>query len=140
MAALPDNETAPLAFGSSTMIAGLTVMVLVLPLLARKLPSPEYKASIDCEPGGRLDVTSAATPPERVTVPRVSLVVVSEKVTDPVGVPEPGAFAVTVAVNVIDKPNEPLEVEAFTLVELASCVIVRLTELEVLFWSFASPP
>ena len=51
-------------------------------------------------------------PPESVTEPRSLPVVVSKKSTLPVGVPEPGALAVTVALSVIDRPNGPLVVEA----------------------------
>ena len=40
-------------------------------------------------------VFNTATPLERVIFPRSSPVVVSKKSTVPVGVPEPGAFAVT---------------------------------------------
>ena len=50
------------------------------------------------------DVLNVATPePFSVPVPRV--VEPSRNVTVPVGVPEPGALAVTVAVNVTDWPN-----------------------------------
>ena len=71
-------------------------------------------------------VLSAATPLESVTVPRETLVVASKKVTVPVGVPEPGALAVTVAVMVTVCPMEPLVVEAVAAVVLASLLIVSV--------------
>ena len=52
----------------------------------------------------KADVLNVATPePFNVPVPRV--VEPSRNVTVPVGVPEPGALAVIVAVNVTDSPN-----------------------------------
>ena len=50
----------------------------------------------------RLLVLKVATPELRVTVPSVKGVPLSSKVTVPVGVPEPGETAATVAVNVTD--------------------------------------
>ena len=66
-----------------------------------------------------------ATPPESVIFPRSSPVVVSKKSTLPVGVPEPGAFAVTFAVIVTAWPNGSLVAEALAEVVLASGLIVR---------------
>ena len=53
---------------------------------------------IASEPIGRVLTVKLAVPPSRVAVPRV--VVPFMKVTVPVGVPLPGAAALTVAVNV----------------------------------------
>ena len=49
-------------------------------------------------PAARLEVEKVAVPPLRVPVPSVA--VPSRKVTVPVGVPAPGVFTLTVAVNV----------------------------------------
>ena len=63
-------------------------------------------------------VLKVATPPLRVTVPRV--VVPSSKVTLPVGVPPPGLAAPTVAVKVIDCPyNDGFVAEVSVTLELA---------------------
>ena len=50
----------------------------------------------------RVLVVKVATPELRVTAPSVKGVPLSSKVTVPVGVPEPGETAATVAVNVTD--------------------------------------
>jgi len=57
---------------------------------------------IECEPTVRVEIEKVATPPLSVPVPR--LVDPSMKATVPVGVPLPGEFALTVAVNVTDCP------------------------------------
>jgi hypothetical protein len=69
----------------------------VLPL---KLPLPVYSAVIECEATDKLLVENVACPP--LKVPEPSVVAPSLKVTEPVGVPLPGEFAETVAVNVTD--------------------------------------
>jgi len=78
-----------------------------------------------------------ATPPLKVPVPRV--VAPSLKVTVPVGVPEPGDAAATVAVKVTDWPN----VLGFTLEVTAVVVPALLTTwdsaLEVEPVKFVSP-
>ena len=58
-------------------------------------------------PAARLVVAKVAVPDESATPPGVRsvLVVVSKKSTVPVGVPEPGALAVTVAVKVTVWPT-----------------------------------
>jgi hypothetical protein len=78
---------------------GLTVWFNAAEVLVMKLVSPPYTAVIECEPTFRDEVANVATPdPFSVPVPRV--VVLSLKVTVPVGVPLAGELTVTVAVNV----------------------------------------
>ena len=73
-------------------------------MLAVKLPSAPYTAVIEWLPTASAEVTNVAIPePSKVPVP--SIVEPSMNVTVPVGIPEPGASPVTVAVNVIDWPN-----------------------------------
>ena len=55
------------------------------------------------------------------------LVAPSVKVTVPVGVPVPGAFTDTVAVNVTDCPTVEGFTELVTLVLVAACVTVCMT-------------
>ena len=63
-------------------------------------------------------MTNATDPPERVLV--ANDVAPSLKVTVPVGVPEPGALALTVAVKVTDWPKtEGLDEEATAVVVLS---------------------
>ena len=69
-------------------------------------------------PTARLEVEKVAVPSLRVPVP--SVVVPSRKVTVPVGVPAPGAFALTVAVNVTLWPNTEGLVAEVTLVVVSS--------------------
>ena len=72
-----------------------------------------------CEPIARaLVVVKLALPPLRVAVPR--LVVPSMKVTEPVGVPLPGALALTVAVKVTDRPKSDGLAEETTVVFVVS--------------------
>ena len=108
MLAFPARVSAPLAVASRTMIDWLIVIVLAVVLLARKLLLPEYETLIEWEPAVRAAVLKVATPPASVIVPRSSLVVVSKKSTLPAGVPEPGEFAVTVAVTVTVWPRGTL--------------------------------
>jgi len=61
---------------------------------------------IECAPTLRSVVLKVATPVALI-VPVPSVVVPSRNVTVPVGVPEPGASAATVAVKVSDWPKEP---------------------------------
>ena len=73
-------------------------------MLAVKLPSAPYTAVIEWLPTASADVVNVAIPePSKVPVP--SVVNPSMNVTIPVGMPEPGATTVIVAVNVTDWPN-----------------------------------
>jgi hypothetical protein len=78
----------------------LTVWVSVADVLVVKLVSPPYTTVMECAPRVKLLVVNVAEPPDRVPVP--SVLAPSMKVTVPVGVPEPGATAETVAVKVTD--------------------------------------
>jgi len=77
-----------------------TVWVKAVELLPVKFVAPPYTAVIECDPAPKLDVTNVAAPPLSVLVPNG--VPPSSNVTEPVGVPAPGATAVTVALNVTD--------------------------------------
>jgi hypothetical protein len=69
-----------------------------------------------------------ALPPDRVALPRSTAVVVSKKSTLPVGVPAPGALALTVAVKVTVCPRLEEFVEAPAAVVDASFVTVCVRE------------
>lgn len=77
------------------VVAGLTVSVAALDVLAVKLPSPLYFAVIECEPTDKLATDSWAMLLETEAVPRDA--VPSRNVTVPVGVPP--ADPTTTAVN-----------------------------------------
>ena len=94
---------------------------------------------IECEPGVSMVVLSEATAPEIATVPRSSPVDASEKSTLPLGAPEPGAFALVVAVMVTVWPKAALVVETAAAVVVASRLIVWLKTLDVLDELLASP-
>ena len=85
-------------------------------------------------PTGSADVLMLAVPPESVPVPR--MVAPSLNVTVPVGVPEPGLLALTVAVNVTDWPTLEEGGAAVTVVVVASwptvSVVVPLLEVKLL--------
>jgi hypothetical protein len=91
------------------MSAATLVVVVVLPtvsdntaeVLGLKLASLPYTAVIECTPTVSDEVANVAWPePFNVPVPIVAAP--SLNVTEPVGVPAPGATAATVAVNVTD--------------------------------------
>src|SRR5207248_1880909 len=77
--------------------------------------------------------------PEPLSVPWLMLVLPSLNVTVPVGVPLPGAFVITVAVKVTDRPDEIGLAEALTVVVVAAGLTVWVrtadAELALKFWS-----
>ena len=97
-----------------------------------KLAVAVYKAVIECDPTVSKEVLKVAWPELRVAVPNVAAP--SLKVTVPVGVPVPGAVAVTVAVKVTDWPKtEGLTEEATAVVVLALLTVcVKLGDVLVL--------
>ena len=70
------------------------------------------------------------TPPESATEPRSIPVDASKKSTLPVGTPEPGAFALTVALIVMVCPRSLLVVEAVAAIRVASLLIDTMPEAE----------
>ena len=70
-------------------------------MLVVKLPSPEYIAVIACEPTVSVVLLpEVALPPDNgAGEPELTPSILN--CTVPVGVPEPGALAITVAVNVV---------------------------------------
>ena len=77
--------------------------------------------------------------PEPSKVPVPSVVEPSLKVTVPVGMPEPGAVAATVAVNVIDCPNTAGLTEDETELLVADGLTVCVRAEEVLLVKLVSP-
>ena len=73
-------------------------------MLVVKSPSASYKAVIEWLPTASADVVKLATP-EPSSIPAPSGVEPSMNIMVPVGIPEPGALEVTVAVNFTDWPN-----------------------------------
>jgi hypothetical protein len=88
-------------------------------------------------PTVRDEVANVALPELKLAVPRVEAP--SRKVTVPVGVPVPGATAVTVAVNVTDWPNTDGFTDELTLVELDDGLTVWVIAADVLLEKFVSP-
>ena len=87
-------------------------------MLPVKFVSPPYVAVMECGPTASALVISVAVPPASVPVPMV--VAPSLNVIVPVAVPDPGATAATVAVNVNDCPV----VEGLVPLVSASAVVV----------------
>jgi hypothetical protein len=92
---LGDEVTAVVVPSRLTVWGRLAVLVM-------KLALPLYVAVIVAWPIASLAVLNEAEPPLRVAVP--SVVVPFINVTEPAGVPFPGKFALTVAVNVTAWP------------------------------------
>jgi hypothetical protein len=92
---------------------------------------------IVCVPTVRDEVVKVALPELKLAVP--SVVEPSRNVTVPVGVPEPGATALTVAVNVTDWPNTDALTDDVTVVELESLATVCVIAAEVLLAKLVSP-
>src|SRR5438093_8846180 len=96
---------------------------------------------MECDPTRSADVAQLAWPLLRVTLLQLVMAVPpSLKVTFPVGVPEPGLFAVTVAVKVTDCPNTDGLAEELTNVVVPAFCTVWVSVLEVLPLKVASPP
>src|SRR5581483_11874078 len=112
------------------VLAWLTVCVSVAEVLVVKLVSPAYTAVMAWPATAKAAVVNVAEPPESVAVP--SVVVPSRKVTVPLGVPVPGATAVTVAVKVTPWPNTEGLTEEVTVVVLLACLTVCVSVAEVL--------
>jgi len=72
-------------------------------MLVMKFESPPYTAVIECVPFTSVEIANVAFR-LLLSVPLPSVVLPSLNVTVPVGVPAPGALAVTVAVNVTMSP------------------------------------
>ena len=80
---------------------------------------------------------NVAVPPLSAPVPR--LAVPSLNVTVPVGVPEPGAFAETVAVNVTDWPKSDGLADESTAVVVESLLTICVNDGDALPAKFALP-
>ena len=107
--------------------------VLVLSLLL-----PLYTAVMLCLPSASLDVANEACPvASSATV--ASFLVPSMNAAFPDGIPPPGAFAVTVAVNVTEWPLTDGFLEEVSAVALLSFVTVWVSAGEVLAPSFPLP-
>ena len=93
------------------------------------------------EPTGKLPMAKVAVPDESSRFPGVRsvFVVESKKSTLPVGVPEPGALAVALAVKVNVCPKFDELAEELTAVVVLSLLTVWLKTAEVLVAKLASP-
>jgi hypothetical protein len=112
--------------------AAVTTWLTAEDVLVAKDESPLYTAVMGCVATERVVVVNAAVPPApRVTVPPVSSVPLSRKLTLPVGVPF--AELVTVAVNVTDcAPTDGFRDDAnVVVVALRGAVIVSVSATEI---------
>jgi hypothetical protein len=93
-------------------------------VLATKFVSPPYCAVSECVPTLSEEVANVATPlPFAKLAP--STVAPSKKVIVPVGVPEPGAIALTVAVSVTVSPGTEGFTSEVSTVALETCMTVK---------------
>ena len=122
------GPAAPLA--TLTFCARLAVLVM-------KLPLPLYVAVIVSDPVGSFVVLYEAVPPVSATL--ASVVAPSMNVTEPVGVPLPGAFAATVAVKVTDCPKTDGFADEATEVVVGSWVTTSFS-VPVAGLKLVSPP
>ena len=89
-------------------------------------------------PTANAEVEKVALPPASVAVPRVTAP--STKLTIPVGVPEPGTTADTVAMKVTDWPNTVGFKEDAVVAELLALLTVCVMAAEVPVAKLLSPP
>jgi hypothetical protein len=108
----------------------LTVCVKIADVLLRLSALPEYTAVIECAPWVSADVEIVAFPLASEAVPTVAAPFLN--VTDPVGVPLPGATVTTVIVKVTDLPSVDGFSEEVRVVELAALLTVCVSAEEVL--------
>ena len=110
-----------------------------VPVLVAKFALPLYTAVTVVLPTGKVETDAlVALPPDKVTaLPKFTPLVLN--CTVPVGVPEPGGSAVTVAVNVTDCPNTEGLADDVTVVVVVSWFIVCVSVPEVLVLKLVSP-
>jgi hypothetical protein len=111
------------------LAAWVTVWVSTGEVEPVKLALPLYTAVREWDPTPRVEVARVAVPPESAAVP--SRVAPSKKSTVPVGVPPPGATAVTVAVRVLASPNTDGSGAEVRAVDVAAWVTVWVSTGEV---------
>jgi hypothetical protein len=119
------------------LLSCVTVCESTADILVVKFVSPAYTAEMAWLPSARALVLKLALPPLNATSPRV--LAPSLNVTVPVGVPEPGAAALTVAVNVTVCPKTDGLAEETTVVLLPSLLTVWKRVADVLPAKFVSP-
>ena len=113
------------------MGAAFTVRLKAVDVAVMKLLSPAYTAVTMCCPCVSAEVWSVARPLlSSVPVPRV--VEPSMNVTVPVGVPPPGAIALTTAANVVAWPAVAGLGEALTVTVVLALLTVCVTTAELL--------
>ena len=115
-----------------------TVCASAEEVLALKLPLPPYAAVMEWLATLSADVVKVAVPAVNVLAPNV--VAPSLKVAVPIGVPDPGAVAATVAVKVTDWPNAEGLAEEATAVVVFAVFTVCVSAEEVLALKLPLPP
>src|ERR1043166_1437156 len=120
-----------------SVLALLTVWVTTAEVLLLKLLSPRYTAVMALLLTLSEEVISVAWPDTSALV--TSAVAPSRKITLPVGVPEPGGTAATVAVNVTDCPNTDGFTEEFSVVDAADLLTTWVKLVETLLVKPLSP-
>jgi hypothetical protein len=120
------------------LVSALSTACVIAPdVLVLKLPSPPYTAVIEWLPTASEEIFNVATPPLNVPVPIV--VTPSLNVTVPLGVPDPGALALTVAVKVTFCPNTEGVSDVPTLVLVSVLFTTCVKSADVLPLKLPSP-
>jgi len=120
------------------LVSALFTSCVIAPdVLVLKLPSPPYTAVIEWLPTASEEMFNVATPPLNVPVPIV--VTPSLNVTVPLGVPDPGALALTVAVKITFCPNTEGVSDVATLVLVSALFTTCVKSADVLPLKLPSP-
>ena len=130
---------AEVLIGCAISVGEFTNWMSAAEVLLLKLVSPLYTAVMLCFPTANVDVVKVALP-EEFKVPAPIDVAPSRNVTVPVGVPELGEVATTVAVNVTGVKASVGFAEEASVVEVEALFTVWSSGAEVLPPKFASPP
>jgi hypothetical protein len=133
----PNTELVADALTVVVVPAWLTVWPKPGEVLALKLESPLYTTVMVWPATESKEVAKVACPPESVFV--LSAVAPSLKITVPVGVPDPGTVALTVAVNVTDWPKTDGFAEDVAAIVLLALLTTCVKVGEVLVLKLVSP-
>jgi hypothetical protein len=134
----PTTGAGVLTLSTVLVVSRPTVMAEAVEVEVVSFESPEYTAMNEWLPGlAKAGSVRLAVVPVRATVP--SVVAPSMNVTEPVGVPTPGATTETVALSVSDWPTSGAAVVTASAVFVVSTPTVMAEAVEVELVSFVSP-
>ena len=126
---------------ATDVLPWLTTWVSAVDVALVKFVSPEYAAVTLWLPTSSALVANVATPFDNVPVPSwvAGVVVLSRKVTVPVGVPSAGATAETVAVKVTDSPVSDGLADDVSATDALPWLTTWVSDVDVVLVKFVSP-